>query len=112
MLLVITVVLLFLLLPATVVGVPVSKIVITVTNTNPGEVLWGGISARGAGYHDTSLNLYPGESQVISWTVNMGTYEITANYVLYDGTNFYQNYQNHWTVKVSLFETETLTINL
>ena len=110
MIVVIVVMLVVILVPAVLVSMPLSKVVVTVMNMNTARYVTVYLDVGGAadGYYD--LSVPPGEEREISCPVRSGTHDIYAFY-WFSGEDYY-----HRTIlesyEVSMFETEEIEIEL
>jgi len=111
MLIVIIAMLAIILLPAIVVSVPFSKVVITITNADTEYSVTGYLSVYGANYDINEILLMPGDERVLSYSLKAGTYDV---YIYYSFQNESQYYGRSFSASVSLsmFETEDVQIDL
>lgn len=111
MLIVIIAMLAIILLPAILVSVPFSKVVITITNTDTEYSVTGHLSVYGAYYGSNEILLMPGEERVLSYSLKAGTYDVYLYYSFLNGSYFYDR-SFRTPVSVSMFETEEVRIEL
>lgn len=111
MLIVIIAMLAIILLPAILVSVPTSKVVITITNADTVYSVTGYLSVYGANYDINEILLMPGDERVLSYSLKAGTYDV---YIYYSFQNESQYYGRSFSASVSLsmFETEEVQIDL
>ncbi|MCJ7464514.1 MAG: hypothetical protein MUO81_07205 [Thermoplasmata archaeon] len=111
MLIVIIAMLAIILLPAILVSVPTSKIVITITNADTVYSVTGYLSVYGANYDINEILLMPGDERVLSYSLKAGTYDV---HIYYSFQNESQYYGRSFSASVSLsmFETEEVQIDL
>ena len=111
MLIVIIAMLAIILLPAILVSVPTSKVVITITNADTVYSVTGYLSVYGANYDINEILLMPGDERVLSYSLKAGTYDV---YIYYSFQNESQYYGRSFSASVglSMFETEEIQIDL
>jgi len=111
MLIVIIAMLAIILLPAILVSVPTSKVVITITNADTVYSVTGYLSVYGANYDINEILLMPGDERVLSYSLKAGTYDV---HIYYSFQNESQYYGRSFSASVSLsmFETEEVQIDL
>lgn len=109
--LVIVVILLFILLPATVMSLPLSTIEVTVTNLDSDKGLSVHITVHDAEDGYFSAYLLPGEQETFSCTVNAGTHQITGQYWP-DGGGYYYGSSLSASCSVWPFETESVSFGI
>jgi hypothetical protein len=115
MLIVIIAMLAIILLPAIVVSVPFSKVVITITNADTEDSVTAHLSVYGTNYGNNEIFLMPGNERVLSYPLKAGTYDV---YIYYLFQNVFQNDSQYYgrsfstSVSVSIFETEEVEVTL
>lgn len=112
MLIVIIAMLAIILLPVTVVSVPLSKMVITITNTDTEDSVTGYLSVYGANYGSNEILLTPGDERVLSYSLNAGTYDVYIYYSFQNEQQYYGGRSFRASVSLSMFETEEVQIDL
>ena len=111
MLTVITAMLAIILLPATVVSVPTSKVVITICNTDTTYSVTCHLSVYGVNDGGHDFILMPEDERVLSYSVKAGTYDIYISFTFENDPPY--SYRSFGTsVSVSIFETEQVPIDL
>ena len=105
--------LVLILLPATLMSQPFSKIVITVSNTDAEKAVSVYLDVRGADDGYFSLLLAPGQEQTVTCPVRAGTHDVHLQY-WYSGDHSSLAYgQSIWeSYSVWLFETEEVKFDL
>ena len=115
MLLVIIIALLFILLPACIVGVPFSTLKVTVVNMGDFSA---SVSLRVYGASEVKyeyFNLDPGNTESYSFGVHPGTYEISVTYQYYDpyASGYgWESGNTYRTVSVGYLQTQETTISI
>ena len=113
MLLVVVIALLFILLPATISGLPFSRIRISVVN--------GGTTSADCNLRVSSdvvsdtyetFDLYAGDTYTTTISVHPGTYQIYLQYSHYDSTYGYDYDQTYNSCEATYFQTAVVTINI
>ena len=101
--------LLVIIVPVALVGLPMSKIVVTVTNMDSQSNVHVAVSVSDAPDGQNSFDLGPEESRTVSFTVAVGRY----------GVNVWYTYEGQWYARlqaescgVSLLETEEAEFRL
>ena len=111
MLIVIIAMLAIILLPVTVVSVPTSKVVITITNADSEDSVICHLSVYGVDYGGNEILLTPGDERVQSYSLKAGTYDIYVSYTFQTDQQYY--FRSFGTsFNVSIFETEEVQIDL
>jgi hypothetical protein len=112
MLAVIIAMLAIILLPVTVVSVPLSKMVITITNTDTEDSVTGYLSVHGANYGSNEILLTPGDERVLSYSLKAGTYDVYIYYSFQTEQQYNGSRSFSASVSLSMFETEEVQIDL
>jgi hypothetical protein len=110
MLIVIVAMLAIILLPATLVSVPFSRIVITITNADTEDQVTGHLSVYGADYGSDEIVLLPGDERVLSYSLKAGTYQVYIYYSFQNDQYYGRSFGT--TVSLAMFETEEVGVTL
>lgn len=98
------------LLPAIVVSVPLSKVVITITNSETSYSATCYLSVYGTNYANSQIVLLPGDDIVLSYTVMAGTYQVYVYYSFLSEQYYGRSFST--IVSLSIFETEEVEVTL
>ena len=111
MLLVIVLALVFIMLPATISGLPFSRITVNVVNAGTHSA---DVNLRVYGVSDgyESFDLSPGNTRTITMAVRPGTYEISLTYSHYDPVYGYDYDNTYDSCSAAYFQTAEVTINI
>ncbi len=112
MLIVIIAMLAIILLPVIMISVPLSKVVITITNTDTEDSVTSYLSIYGADYGSNEIILMPGDKRVLSYSLKAGTYDVYIYYSFQNGQQYYGGRSFSTSVSLSMFETEEVRIEL
>jgi hypothetical protein len=111
MLIVISAMLAIILLPAIVVSVPTSKVVITIYNSDATYSVTCYLSVYGVNDGGHDFILMPEDERVLSYSVTAGRYDIYISFTFENDPPY--SYRSFGTsVSVSIFETEQVPIDL
>lgn len=110
MLIVIVAMLAIILLPAVISSMPLSKMVITITNADTEDRATCYLSVYGANLDNKEIVLMPGDEQVLSYSLKAGTYEVHVYYSFQDEQYYGRSFGT--TVSMTMFETEHVDITL
>lgn len=110
MLIAIIAMLAIILLPVIVASVPLSKVVITITNSDTDYSATCYLSVYGTNYANSQMVLEPGEEIVLSYTVMAGTYQVFVYYSFLSEQYYGRSFST--TVSLSILETEKVEVTL
>lgn len=111
MLIVIVLALVFILLPATISGLPFSRIKVNVVNSGTTST-YVNMYVYGVSDGQESFNLNAGDTHSVTMIVHPGTYQISLSYSYYD-TDYGYHYGNTYdSCTVAYFQTEEVTIHI
>ena len=112
MLIVIIAMLAIILLPLIIVSVPLSKVVITITNRDTEDSVTGYLSVYGTNYINNDILLMPGDERVLSYSLKAGTYDVHIYYSFQNEQQYYGGRSFSTSVSLSMFETEEVQVDL
>ncbi len=110
MLIAIIAMLAIILLPVIVASVPLSKVVVTITNSETDLSATCHLSVYGTNYANSEMVLEPGEEIGLSYTVMAGTYQVFVYYSFLSEQYYGRSFST--TVSLSIFETEKVEVTL
>ena len=111
MLIVIVVALVFILLPAAISGLPLSRITIHIMNSS-GVMLDGTINIWGVSDGYETFDLAGGETFTTTISVDPGDYQIHVSYTHWDPVDGYVYQSTSRSCSVAYLETEEVTVNI
>lgn len=110
MIIVIVALFLIILVPATVMTIPLSTIKLTITNTDPSRSVVGDFSIYGIGVSYVAFTLNAGETEEWTYRAAAGSHTLMVHY-LYSGPDDYYDYRAV-SIHVPFAGTEEVQVNL